>query len=49
MGSDLKLRRDDASAPPCDDVGVKEALKKLGLPVTPKGAKAALVMLNRWR
>ncbi|GMH84080.1 hypothetical protein TrVE_jg11169 [Triparma verrucosa] len=48
MGSDLKLRRDDASAPPCDDVGVKEALKKLGLPVTPKGAKAALVMLNRW-
>ncbi|GMI04923.1 hypothetical protein TrLO_g15142 [Triparma laevis f. longispina] len=48
MGSDLKLRRDDVSAPPCDDVGVKEALKKLGLPVTPQGAKAALVMLNRW-
>ena len=48
MGSDLKLVSVDEEAPPCDDTGVKEALKKLGLPATPQGAKTALVMLNRW-
>jgi len=30
------------------DVGIRETLKKMDLPVSPTGAKTALLKLNRW-
>ncbi|GMH59241.1 hypothetical protein TrRE_jg10970, partial [Triparma retinervis] len=30
------------------DVGTRETLKKMDLPITPSGAKSALIKLNRW-